>query len=252
MQYGLSPLAKRADTQLPDNVPYLAKERTMTLITVRVAAFAFLSAFGVAAQATLSIAPTDTIDQFRSEPGQSIPTGVAGWVGGTLVSTAGLYTFTYGRDLGLVPGATGFGNSTSTNEFTLVSGGGFTAPAGACFSNGSSLCSNTGNLPFTVNLPAGLVPFQFIYNQPVNRVLANGQRDDAHGAYLVTASLGTTPFAGPSNVAYLGLSDGPYPTSDRDFQDLVVRIAPIPEPGTLALIGAGLAGIVGIGRRRRA
>ncbi len=39
---------------------------------------------------------------------------------------------------------------------------------------------------------------------------------------------------------------------DKDFQDLIARaqVAPVPEPGTIILLGTGLIGLAGLGRKK--
>lgn len=53
----------------------------------------------------------------------------------------------------------------------------------------------------------------------------------------------------------LAWEDRPYLNSDQDFNDLVVfieSIVPVPEPGTLALLGLGIAGLAAARRRQKA
>jgi hypothetical protein len=40
------------------------------------------------------------------------------------------------------------------------------------------------------------------------------------------------------------------PVSDRDYNDLLVRVYTLPEPGSLALTAAGLLLVAGVSRRR--
>jgi hypothetical protein len=205
---------------------------------------------------SLTVNPiTATTDDFETESGQSIPTGTMGYVGGTLTVTAGQYTFTYGPP-GLVAGATGHGDSVFLNDFYVGTSLATAIPLGHAFcteaASGCAAASTVGD-QFTMNLPAGPVAFGFTFGPTLNVTLLNGGVS-VEGAYLVQIGLGTSANAGPGQVAYLGLSDRPYPGTDHDFQDLTLSITATPLPAALPLFAGGLGalGLLGWRRKRKA
>jgi len=215
---------------------------------------AILGSISAANANSLTVNPVTAItDNFETESGQSIPTGTGGYVGGTLTVAAGQFTFVYGPP-GLVAGATGHGDSTFLNEFYVGTDLTNAMSLGQVFcTQGLAACGGVASTvgdSFTVNLAAGPVPFGFIFGPTLNDTLLNGAVSDA-GAYLVQIGLGTSADAGPGQVAYLGLSDRPYPGTDFDFQDLTLSVTATPLPAALPLFAGGLGALGLLGWRRK-
>jgi hypothetical protein len=115
-----------------------------------------------------------------------------------------------------------------------------------------------------------LDPFSaYLYNQAVNGIYNVNQLDDVQYAIwfqegeiislngnasdyttplgFYTAELANYPSSGWSglgNVRVLNLVD----RFGRPSQDVLAEVSPIPEPATMLLLGAGLIGLVGVGR----
>ena len=197
---------------------------------------------------------TNFANAANSTAGRGLPTALGGWPNGPGFAPDP----SFGNNLGISgfknDGATltvslnaatfvrfswaGKGDSTLLNAFQVDSGAGFQTlwgpypPAGPSF--------------FDIFLPAGPIQFRWITGNSV--VVANGSNlnhANSPGFFAgIDPYVATGTFQTTGDAVYLGLTDLPG-TGDHDYQDLGVRLAAVPEPATIVLLGAVGAGFAG-------
>jgi hypothetical protein len=110
----------------------------------------------------------------------------------------------------------------------------------------------------TVDVAAGALPFRFKDNND-NTTVSNGGNapTSAQGSYVIFGTraqngdwTALTSYGGGSFDLIIGFNDGAKVDADYDDHVLGLSLAPVPEPGTYAMMLAGLAAMGFIARRR--
>jgi hypothetical protein len=102
------------------------------------------------------------------------------------------------------------------------------------------------------NFTDGIVPFMFKADvNGAKGLIANGSNPDNTGEGVnFFTSFDSNPTATTGSSLVLFLDDGGA-GSDQDHDDMGIRIAVVPEPGTLTVLGLGLIALCWIGMRRK-
>lgn len=222
----------------------MRKRLTGTMVLAAGVLFGIANAAHASAVLTMTSPMEGLTDTFKAEPGGGITPGIGGYVEGSLFlsDASGVY-FEY----------LGFGNSTNFNTFTVGNTTIFCTQ-----NNTGGLCGGTATPIGTtvkIDLPAGEIAVNWEFDLASDGTGGHTLQSDQvinptsnNGAYLAQIGSGADPSTGPGQIAFLGLSDNPYP-ADNDFQDLGVQVT-VPEPGSIALVGIGLLGL-GLRWRKR-
>jgi hypothetical protein len=142
-----------------------------------------------------------------------------------------------------------FQESAFNNTFNAQGGGTLMDPGGL-FGSVTATYASTGAPSFSFTTPTGMVTnasngavepnFGVLLNQNLNSLPAGPVRTALQGAGLLR-----------QYDAILFMNDAGA-GQDGDFDDMVigVNILSVPEPGTYAMMAAGLLALIGVGRRR--
>ena len=69
------------------------------------------------------------------------------------------------------------------------------------------------------------------------------------GEHFAVFQQSSTPMA---EIYWIGMEDLPFSNTDKDYNDMIVKVSqvPVPEPTTMLLLGSGLIGLAGYGRKK--
>jgi hypothetical protein len=239
---------------------------------VRAQAFTITSTTGLVQEVVGDPGGTAFANAPNSTAGQGLPTALGGWANGP--------GFAPDPSFGNNQGITGFsnngaplivslntattvrftwygkGDSTLQNSFQVDSGSGFVTLWGP---HGTGVAyPPTGPVSYDIALPAGPIAFRWITGAPNNVNVANGSNlphTTNPGFFAgIDPYLASGTFQTVGDAVFMGLTDLPDPgAGDHDYQDLAVRMAAVPEPASIILLGTVGAGFAGyqIVRRRR-
>ncbi|MEJ2565581.1 MAG: PEP-CTERM sorting domain-containing protein [Gammaproteobacteria bacterium] len=167
----------------------------------------------------------------------------------------------------------GRGDASLTDLFQMSFDGGTTwndvfnnhGSNGTCGVNGTTPdCPFAGSqVTYDLQIGAGLdsnglIAFRFLNTSTGDVATNDGSNNppDNFARYFtgIDPYLTSNRYDNTGRAAYVGFTDLPCTAGgacDHDYEDLVVRVSTVPEPGTIFLLGAGLLG-VGVGRRKMA